>query len=362
MKLSDRTILRMGIYQLGYMNSVPEYAAVNESVVLAKRFARGRESFINAVLRSYIKNKLTIQLPDRGKNEIEYLSIKYSYEPWIIELWLEQYKMDFVEEMLAAGNETPKMTIRINWLKTIKEDLIRRLEKMGYKVENGNLCENALYVKKGRSLLDSKLYKHGMFSVQDEASMLVSVMLDPKQGDTIMDLCAAPGGKTFSIAERMNNKGRIIASDIYKRKLGLIEAEAKRLGVNIVETRIWDATKIDSTMAGKADKVLIDAPCSGLGVVRRKPEIKYKKRTLEFDILPRKQLSMLTAAATYVKPGGVLMYSTCTINPHENQHVVAEFLKKNSDFVKEEAIQLLPNINDTDGFFICKMRRKDSLL
>lgn len=361
-KTSDLTILRMGIYQLGYMDSVPEYAAVNESVILAKRYARGREAFINAVLRAYIKKKHTIELPDRADDEVKYLSVKYSYEPWIIELWLDQYKADFVEELLAAGNDTPPLTIRLNWLKIMKEDLIRRLEAKGFNVEKGKVCQNALYVKKGSALLDGKLYKQGMFSVQDEASMLVSEMLNPRQGDTIMDLCAAPGGKTFAIAERMNNKGRIIASDIYKRKLGLIEAEAKRLGVTIVETRTWDATVVDSTMIEKADKVLVDAPCSGLGVVRRKPEIKYKKRSSEFDILPRKQLAILSAAASYVKPGGVLMYSTCTINSNENQNVIREFLKKNKLFVEEESVQLFPNVNNTDGFYICKLRKIDKLI
>ena len=361
-KVNDMVVLRMGIYQLGYMDSVPEYAAVNESVNLAKRFCKGREAFINAVLRAYIREKLTIELPDRAVNEIEYLSIKYSCLPWIIELWLEQYNVDFVEELLKSLNETPTLTIRLNWLKIMKKDLVAKLEAKGFTVENGKLCENALRVTKGNNLLDSRLYKQGMFSVQDEASMLVSVVLDPKQGDLVLDLCAAPGGKTFAIAERMNNKGRIIASDVYTRKLALIDAEAERLGVDIVETKVWDATKIDSTLIEKADRVLVDAPCSGLGVIRRKPEIKYKKMTSEFDMLPRKQLAMLNTAANYVKSGGVLVYSTCTINPNENQRVIAEFLKKNPAFAKEEMLQLLPNVNDTDGFFICKMRKAESIV
>ncbi|MCR5481470.1 MAG: 16S rRNA (cytosine(967)-C(5))-methyltransferase RsmB [Clostridia bacterium] len=360
-KASDRTVLRMGIYQLKYMNSVPEYAAVNESVVLAKRFCRGREGFINAVLRSYIKDRLTISLPDRTEDEIRYLSVKYSYQPWIIELWMENYEPDFVEELLKAGNERPDTVIRLNWLKIMKDDLIKKLEEKHFHVEKGTICENALRIR-GSGLLEGKLYKHGMFSVQDESSMLVSVMLDPKQGDTVMDVCAAPGGKTMAIAERMNNRGRIIASDIYKRKLTLIENEAKRLGVTIVETRPWDATKVDSSMIEQADRVLVDAPCTGLGVIRRKPEIKYKKRTSEMDSLPRKQLDILSASSKYVKPGGILVYSTCTINPYENQRVVSDFLRRNQNFSKIESVQLMPNVNHTDGFFICKMARDDSLI
>ena len=354
---SDRIILRMGIYQLGYMNSVPEYAAVNESVILAKRFARGREGFVNGVLREYIKQKMLIKLPDRAEDEVKYLSVKYSYAPWIVELWLEQYKTDFVEAMLAAGNETPPLVIRRNWLKVMKPDLRKRLEEMGFEVSDGKLCADALYVK-GSELIENKLYKHGMFSVQDESSQFAACMVDPKQGDLIMDVCAAPGGKTLAMAERMNNRGKIIASDIYRRKLNIIDKEAERLGITIVETRPWDATVVDSNYEQKADRVLVDVPCSGLGVVRRKPELKYRERTDEKDLLPKKQLAILSASSKYVKPGGVLVYSTCTINPYENQRVIGEFLKKNDDFTKEEMIQLLPNVNGTDGFFICKMVRK----
>jgi 16S rRNA (cytosine967-C5)-methyltransferase len=357
LRTSDRIVLRMGLYQLGYMDSVPEYAAVNECVNLAKRFCRGREGFINATLRAYITNKDKIDLPDRDEDEIRYLSIKYSYEPWIIELWLNQYDIEFVEELLKAGNATPDVVIRANWLRIVREDLIKRLEEMGCTVESGKLYEDALHVKNGGALIDSKLYKHGMFSIQDEASMLTAAMIDPKHGELIMDVCAAPGGKALAIAERMDNKGKIIASDIYIRKLGIINKEAQRLGVTIIETRSWDATKVDSEMVEKADRVLVDVPCSGLGVIRRKPEIKYKKRTSEMDSLPTKQLQLLSASSKYVKPGGVLVYSTCTINPEENQKVIAEFLKKNPSFAKEEAVQLMPNVNGTDGFFICKMKK-----
>lgn len=361
LKASDKTILRMGLYQLGYMDSVPEYAAVNESVILAKRYCRGRDGFINGVLRNYLNQRLSLRLPDRAEDEVRHLSIRYSYAPWIIELWLEQYKTEFVEELLKAGNETPPMTIRLNWLRIIKEDLIRVLEDKGYEVEDGTLCQNALHVK-GSDLLGTDMYKQGLFSVQDESSMLVAEKLDPKHGDLVMDVCAAPGGKTMAIAERMNNTGKIIASDIYRRKLDLVDKEAERLGVKNVETRSWDATRVESSMVQKADRVLVDAPCSGLGVVRRKPEIKYKEKSHEMELLPKKQLAILSASSQYVKPGGTLLYSTCTINPYENQRVIADFLKKNTSFKKEEAIQLLPNVNGSDGFFICVMKKDDSLV
>ena len=361
LKADVRTILRMGIYQLGFMHSVPEYAAVNESVNLAKRLCRGREGFINASLRTYIRDQEKIDFPDRSKDELRYLSVKYSYEPWIIQMWLDEYDKAFVEELLEVGNHRPDFVIRVNWLKTNREELIKRIEAAGCTVERGKLYDNALYVKNAHVLIDSEMFQQGLFSIQDESSMLVAAVLDPKPGDVVMDVCAAPGGKTMAIAERMNNNGKIIASDIYIRKLGLINDEAQRLGITIVETRPWDAAKIDFKMVGKADRVLADVPCSGLGVVRRKPEIKYKQRTLEMDSLPEKQLHILSSSSAYVKPGGVLVYSTCTINPDENQKVVSEFLKENPAFVKEEAIQLMPNVNGTDGFFICKMRKTQSL-
>ena len=358
LRTQELTILRMGIYQLGYMNSVPEYAAVSESVDLAKKYCKGRAGLINGVLREYQNKKIYLTLPSRDEDEIKYLSIKYSYAPWIIELWLKYYDKEFVEKLLEAGNETPPLTLRSNWLKIRKSDLKRVLTERGYEVEDGKLCQNALNTK-GTKLLSTDMYKFGLFSPQDESSMLVSEKIGVKQGDIVMDVCAAPGGKTTAIAERMNNTGKIIASDIYRRKLDIVDKEAKRLGINNIETRSWDATRVDSSMIKKADKVLVDAPCSGLGVVRRKPEIKYKELTDEVRLLPKKQLAILSASSSYVKPGGTLVYSTCTVNPEENEMVIEAFLKKNRDFEQVERTLLLPNVNGTDGFFICVMKRND---
>ncbi|MFQ8602681.1 MAG: 16S rRNA (cytosine(967)-C(5))-methyltransferase RsmB [Anaerovoracaceae bacterium] len=361
LRTPELTIMRMGIYQLGYMDSVPEYAAVNESVVLAKKYCKSKAGLINGVLREYLNKKIQLRLPDRGEDEIRYLSIKYSYAPWIIELWLEHYSVNFVEELLKAGNETPPMTVRLNWLRIMKDDLVKKLEDRGFETEDGVMCQNALNVK-GSRLLESDMYKLGLFTPQDESSMLVAEKLNPKHGDLVMDVCAAPGGKTTAIAERMNNTGKIIASDIYRRKLDLIDKEAERLGITNIETRSWDATRVDSSMVQKADKVLVDAPCSGLGVVRRKPEIKYKEYTAEMELLPKKQLAILSASSKYVKPGGILLYSTCTVNPKENEKVIEAFLKKNLSFKKVERTLLLPSVNGTDGFFICVMKKNDSLI
>ncbi len=358
LRIQELTILRMGIYQLGYMDKVPEYAAISESVDLAKKYCKGKAGLINGVLREYQNKKIYLTLPTRDEDEIEYLSVKYSYAPWIIELWLKYYSMSFVEKLLDAGNETPPLTIRANWLKIRKEDLKKVLSERGFEAEDGKICQNALYVK-GSRILESDLYAYGLFTPQDEASMLVSEKIGVRQGDVVMDVCAAPGGKTTAIAERMNNTGKIIASDIYRRKLDIVDKEAARLGITNIETRSWDATRVDSTMNKKADRVLVDAPCSGLGVIRRKPEIKYKEYSKGMKLLPDKQLAILSSSSSYVKPGGTLVYSTCTINPEENEKVVDTFLKKHKDFEKVERTLLLPNVNGTDGFFICVMKRDE---
>ena len=360
-KPSDLIILRMGLYQIGYLDSVPEYAAVNESVNLAKKFTRGREGFINGVLRAYIKDPGAAKLPDRSDDEIKYLALKYSYEPWIIELWMDQYKKEFVEEMLIAGNQTPDLSVRVNTLKISREALAERFATKEIEAEESKLCQNGLKVKASR-LIEGNLYKSGFFSIQDESSMIVIDKLDPQPGEFIIDVCAAPGGKSLAIAEKMGNEGKVLAQDIYKRKLNIILNEAERLGLNIIDIRTWDATTADSTLLEKADRVLVDAPCSGLGVVRRKPEIKFKKKSTDIDSLPRKQADILEASSKYVKPGGILLYSTCTINPYENQRVIIDFLRKNPLFKKIYAVQLFPNINGTDGFYICKMQKSENLI
>ncbi|GAB1475703.1 16S rRNA (cytosine(967)-C(5))-methyltransferase RsmB [Bacillota bacterium] len=357
LEASERTILRMGLYQLIYMDSIPAYAAVAETVDLAKRYCKGRDGFINAVLRNYLRSGDEIALPQREADESTFLSIKYSYAKWIVDMWLKEYGPEFTEELLAAGNRAPKLTIRVNLLKNSKKSLKRRLELKKYKVEEGRLSSNALKVTEGEDLLETGLYKNGLFSVQDESSMAVVEMLNPAPNEFIIDVCAAPGGKTLYIAERMENSGRIIARDIYKKKLDLLTEDAKRLGITIVEAGTWDAVIADSDLEEAADRVLVDAPCSGLGVIKRKPEIKYKEQD-EIIGLPEIQLRILRASSSYVKKGGVLVYSTCTINPAENRQVVDEFLKNNAKFVKEDSVELFPNINDTDGFYICIMKRQ----
>ena len=351
------TLLRMGLYQIIYMESVPDYAAVNETVKLARRYLPGRDGFVNGVLRGYLRKKDQLLLPDRKKDPVAYFSVRYSYADWIVRLWLEQYGPEKTEELLAAGNETPALSIRVNTLKTEPEELRLGLEKKGYQVSNGKLSERVLFVK-GSGILETEEYRDGLFSVQDESSVLAAETVAAESGDTVLDICAAPGGKSLAMAEMMGNNGLIRSFDIYEHKLSLLKEEAQRLGITIIETDINDGLKQREDLKQAADKVLVDAPCSGLGVVRRKPEIKYRVLDDNGKELSDRQLRMLEISAGYVRQGGILVYSTCTVNRNENTGVVSRFLKKNRDFELDGSRQLLPGRDETDGFFICKMRRR----
>ena len=354
-KKQDMTLLRMGVYQLSYMKSVPEYAAVSETVNMSKKLARGRERFINGVLRGYIRNRQQLVLPDREVNLEEYLSIVYSSERWIVRLWTDAYGAEKTEALLKASNETPELAVRVNLMKTDRKSLKEKLEALGFEAAESEVSDRALLVK-GSGLLDTELYREGMFSVQDEASILASDALEAKPGDCIADVCAAPGGKTFATAELMAGKGVIYAMDKYEHKLKLMEAQAKRAGIENIRLLKHDSTEPVEGLKERMDKVLADVPCSGLGVIRRKPEIKYKGMQ-DLDELIERQRQILQAAASYVKAGGTLVYSTCTINPVENEKQIVEFLRGNKEFKALEQKQLLPD-GGTDGFFICRMRKE----
>ena len=356
-KKKEKCFLRMGLYQLMFMDSVPAYAAINETVNLAKKLCRGREGFINGVLRGYVKRSAEIQLPDREKDPMGYLSVKYSFPLWIIELWQQQYGEELCEKLLEASNGSPALAVRVNLLKTDRETLAQKLSRRGFSVSKGEFSQRTLYVE-GAGLLDTDLYKDGFFSVQDEASTLAAEFVEPKAYDTVIDVCAAPGGKTTAIGEAMANKGVIFSCDVYPHKLKLIKKQAERTGLTIVETMLLDGRKGNRNFDGKADKVLVDAPCSGLGVIRRKPEIKYKERE-DFSQLVQIQKEILERSARYIKPGGTLVYSTCTINRQENREQIENFLANNGEFAIEEMREFLPT-EGLDGFFLCKMVRQKS--
>ena len=359
-KKQDLTILRMGVYQILAMDSVPDYAAINESVVLARKFCRGRDKFINGVLRNFQRRQAELEalLPDRSSDPAKYLSVRYSAASWLVDLWLAAYGLDKTEGLLAASNGRPLLCLRTNLLKGTREELMQRLVEAGYQVEAGTLSGRSILVTgKGTGILEHDLFREGWFSVQDEASTLTADTVNPKPGNLVVDVCAAPGGKTMAMAELMGTEGEIYAFDIYEHKLKLIQEQAARLGTGIVKTRCQDGRIALKELEGQADCVLADVPCSGLGVIRRKPEIKTKDHAeMDFAELVQRQKEILESASTYVRPGGTLVYSTCTVNPAENEEQVRMFCEAHPEFHLDFMNQLMPD-RETDGFFISKMSR-----
>ncbi|MFA6308662.1 MAG: 16S rRNA (cytosine(967)-C(5))-methyltransferase RsmB [Clostridia bacterium] len=367
-------ILRLGIYQLIYMHKIPKSAAVDESVKLAKRYGnKGSVGFVNAVLRSVSKNIDNIKYPSREDGVVKYLSVKYSHPEWLVNEWLEEFGEEFAEGILASNNDIPDLCIRVNTLKTTKEDLFKMLRDIGIEATMSNYIDEALVICEASNIFRSELFKDGFFQVQDESAMLVSKVLNPKEGELVVDVCSAPGGKATHIAQLMNDKGTVIARDKHLHKIKLIEELSKKLGITIIKAELFDAEATDEKLINKADKVIVDAPCTGFGILRRKPDIKWTRKLPDIEEIAKAQKKILQSASSYVKPGGVLLYSTCTLGRKENENVISEFLVNNKEFetvditgllpnklkkeVKNNMIQLFPNRDKTDGFFIAKMQR-----
>lgn len=353
----DIVILRSSIYQIDKINSIKEYTAVNEAVKLAKKYARGRDKFVNAVLNEYIRNKENIRpilKSDEENDIIDFWKTYYSFESWIIKLWIDQFGIDEAEKIIKASNERPNFYIRTNLSKITRDSLVKELNSIGIEAEICKETQTGLKLK-GKNLLNNNLYFNGLYSVQDKASQVLIEELEIEENLQVIDVCAAPGGKSLAIAEKMGNTGLVYSRDIYENKLIKIENEKNRLGIKNIETKLWNGENIDETMMGKCHRVLCDVPCSGLGVISKKPEIKYKKLDEELKNLPHIQLKILENSSKYLKENGILIYSTCTINKMENEEVVKKFLNRNHEFKLKKEILLLPYKDDTDGFFIAKI-------
>ena len=354
--------LRMGFYQLAMMDGVKDHAAVSETVELAGRFKKGSEGFINAVLRSFQRSGKTLEYP--AETEDDYLSVRYSADRSITDLWKERYGKETAEELLRVSCTAAPLAVRTNAMKISPGQLKERLEALGFDIRNGSgLAGGCLYVR-GTGLLDTQLYKEGYFSVQGESSQYAARLLCPKPGSRVIDLCAAPGGKSCAMAEMMDGKGEILAFDIYGHRTQLIEKEAARLGIGIISSAVKDASVFDPGLESSADFVLADVPCSGLGTLRENPEIKLKA-VAGYDVQGR----ILENALRYVKPGGYVLYSTCTIDPSENEEVV-----KKCDLIDSSALrvspqggnkecrviasrQLFTKENGYDGFYVCLIQK-----
>lgn len=372
-RLVDKTILnilRSTIYQILFLSKVPDYAAVNEAVNLAKTVSKSSSGFVNGVLRNILRNKdknYTASL--NGK---KLLAVKYSFPNWMVELFIKQYGIEKAESIMKNLNETPNITVRVNSLKSDYDDVLEKLEENGYNVEEGTICPEAIKINKGSSIEHNDLFKDGYITVQDESAMLTAQLLDLEENMNVIDLCSAPGGKATHIGELMNNTGKITACDIYEHKIKLINDNCTRLGVTDVEAVVNDAAVINNDFINEADRVLVDVPCSGLGIIRKKPEIKWNKTKKSLDELCTIQRDIMQNAWRYLKEDGIMVYSTCTINKDENEKNIDWFIDSHKDAVIEKifigqldnviyndnnTVTILPN-KDMDGFFLAKLRKK----
>lgn len=359
-------VLRAGFYQLLYMPSVPESAAVNESVKLCRKLkAFGAEGFVNGMLRSFIRNGKQISF--EGLDEVKTLSLKYSCPEWIAAKWLREYGEENAIKAMEASLGAPPLYARVNSTKVTDDELVNLLKKEGVKAERNPRLNGCIRLEKAGEIEQLEAFKAGLFHIQDVSSQLCCLTLRPIVNETVIDICAAPGGKTFTLAELMGNNGRVLSLDLYDGRVNLIAQGAKRLGLRIVEAKQNNAVKFSEELP-QADRVLCDVPCSGLGVIRRKPEIKYKSEE-EFEELPRLQRAILEVSSRYVKEGGTLVYSTCTLSRAENDEVARDFAENHPEFspivqtIPYEGAEnnsmrtFFPEKDGGDGFFTAAFRR-----
>lgn len=376
-----REILRTGVYQLLYMDSVPASAVCNEAVKLAtKKGFHGLKGFVNGVLRSIARGSDAISYPSEEKEPVKALSVQYSMPEWIVEQWLATYEKDVVKKMLSSfvlenGAAKGGISLRCQLTNGTMEECKELLEKEGVTVMDSPYLPYALHMKNYDRLDELAAFAKGKCTVQDVSSMLVGEIAGVKEGQIVIDVCAAPGGKSLHIADILKGTGMVYARDVSEYKAGLILENQNRLGVTNMEVQVWDACRFDEDSVEMADLLVADVPCSGLGVLGKKKDIKYRMTKEGQGELVKLQRQILDTVWQYVKPGGVLIYSTCTINPEENENNVGWFVEnypfetenvepylcqslKETTEGKKGYIQLLPGIHETDGFFIARLRRK----
>lgn len=342
-------VLRVTLYQIMFMDKIPDSAAVNEAVKLIKRSKESRNSgFVNAVLRNILREE---NLMPQG-DSIHDLSVIYSCPQEIIESLVKDYGKEDAIEILKHSLKPAKLTIRVNSIKTDMESFRQNIGVDTTEIEP----TGALVLNKGIDISNNPLYADGQFFVQDTASQKVVSLFNPKPNERVLDMCAAPGGKSFSMAILMQNGGEIVSCDLYEHKCRLIKKSAERLGLSIIKPLVLDATVFDEKL-GKFDRVLCDVPCSGLGIIGRKPEIKYKNFE-DFDNLPAIQFKILSNAKNYIKNGGQIMYSTCTLRKAENDEIISRFLDENKDFSLSYSHTFMPHKDNTDGFY-CALLNKN---
>lgn len=358
MKPVIRTIIRSAVYQLKYMDSVPDSAVCNEAVKLAgKRGFSGLKGFVNGVLRNISRNLDNVKYPDKS-DTVKWLSVIYSMPEWIITEWLKNYDREMVEKMLQAFLAERPTTIRCNLSQISREELAEELKKEGVKVSRCDTVDSALFISGYDYLGALESFRTGHFQVQDISSMEVAEWADPKEDEYIIDVCAAPGGKSLHLADKLAGKGHVEARDLTPYKVDLIRDNIARMGIDNIEAVCQDATVYDEASEKKADILIADLPCSGLGVLGKKTDLKYKMNPDTQEELVHLQRKILSVVHRYVKSGGKLLYSTCTIHRAENQENAAWFAEQYPEFELVRERQFLPGVDDSDGFYIAEFVRK----
>jgi 16S rRNA (cytosine967-C5)-methyltransferase len=374
-ELETLNILRLGLYQILFLSRTPSSAAVNESVELSKRIrGKGGAGFVNAVLRSCIRQKDEIRYPDMAEDPALHISVVQSHPLWLVQRWVKEMGVEETIHVCLFNNQISPLTLRTNTLKISREDLVRKLEEKELKPLSTTFSEEGILLQDPPPTSELAFLKEGLYIIQDEASQLVTSILDTKPGERIFDACAAPGGKSTHMAQKMENRGEIYALDLSKGKLDFIEETCQRLGIKIVKTTKGDAVKSLPIPQGvKFDRILADAPCSGFGTLRRNPDLKWRRGEKDIQRLSELQFSILSNLSAYVKEGGILVYSTCTVFHEENEDVVEKFLGGHPEFkidridkvIPEKWLSLIQNgyfktfppKNEMDGFFVARLRK-----
>ena len=367
--------LRLGLYQIFFLTKTPASASVNESVALAKKVrGKGGGGFVNAILRSALREKETIPYPDKRQDPALHIAVIQSHPLWLVQRWIEELGVEETLKICAANNRIPPLTLRTNTVKIRREALIEKLKEKGMKPIPTPFSDDGILLKNGPPTSELPFLSEGLFAIQDEASQLITLILDPKPGEKVLDACAAPGGKTTHIAQKMENLGEIDAVDLRQEKLKQIEEGCKRLGIKIVRTKIGNAVKtLPVSGEIKFDRVLADVPCSGFGTLRRNPDLKWRKGKEDIERLSELQFSIFKNLSGYVREGGLLAYSTCTTFHEENEDVVERFLaghrafkldsldevlpEKCHSFIKRGYFKTFPLAGELDGFFAARLRK-----
>ena len=363
-------ILRISVYQIRYLDKVPSFAVVNEAVNLTKKKSNiGASKLVNGVLRSYLRDETTKYYDE--KDNIQRLCFEYSFTKALVKLFIKQYGTETAEKILKGLNYKPDVTVRVNTLKLTYKEIWEKLIKNGYNIEEGYVCPEAIRIIKGKNIENNLLFNEGNITAQDESAMLTARTMEIERNLQVLDLCSAPGGKTTHIAELMENTGHIFAFDVHENKLSLIKENLKRIGITNTTCDVRDATIYDPNLFEYADRVLIDVPCSGLGIIRKKPEIKWSKNMKDIKSIIEIQRKIMENASKYVKKGGILVYSTCTLNKEENEVNIEWFVDSHPEFkIEPVSYGKFDNINYSDkgyvtifpneymdGFFISKFRK-----